>query len=109
MVNLSKWYGDKAEKAANLKGRAMAPRDYLEPLYTKLLDITAGLGRLYWAGAGAEAMAAIGAMTPPPPQISPKIVLNLGDPEQPYKDRRAQPQQWHLEMKKSNKSGKKAG
>ena len=50
MVNLSKWYEDKAEKAANLKGRAMPPRDDLGPLYTKLLDVTAGLGRMYRAG-----------------------------------------------------------
>ena len=54
MVNLGKWYGDKAEKAANLKGRAMAPRDDRGVLYTKLFDVTAGLGRLYRAGTERE-------------------------------------------------------
>ena len=47
MVDLSRWHEDKAEKAAELEGRAMPPRDDLGPLYAKSLDVTAGLGRLY--------------------------------------------------------------
>ena len=47
IVNLNKWHEDKAEKAAELKGRAMPPRDDLGPLYTMSLDVTAGLARLY--------------------------------------------------------------
>ena len=47
MVNLNKWHEDKAEKAAELKGKSMAPRDDLVPLYTMSLDLAAGLGRLY--------------------------------------------------------------
>lgn len=47
MVDLSRWYEDKAEKAAALKARAMPPRDDLGPVYAKLLDVTADMSRLY--------------------------------------------------------------
>ena len=47
MVNLNKWHKGKAKKAAELKGRAMAPRGDLGPLYAMSLDVTAGLARLY--------------------------------------------------------------
>lgn len=50
MVNLNKWHEDKAEKAAELKSRAMPPRNDLGPLYTMSLDVTAGLARLYRPG-----------------------------------------------------------
>lgn len=49
MVNLNKWHEGKDEKAAELKGKSMAPRDDLVPLYTMSLDLAAGLGRLYRA------------------------------------------------------------
>lgn len=47
MVDLSRWHEDKKEKAAELEGKAMPPRDDLGPLYAKSLDVTAGLARLY--------------------------------------------------------------
>ena len=47
MVNLNKWHEDKAEKAAELEGKAIPPRDDLGPLYAKSLDVTAGLARMY--------------------------------------------------------------
>ena len=49
MVNLNKWHEGKDEKAAELKGKSMVPRDDLVPLYTMSLDLAAGLGRLYRA------------------------------------------------------------
>ena len=47
MVDLSRWHEDKKEKAAELEGKAMPPRDDLGPVYAKLLDVTADMSRLY--------------------------------------------------------------